>query len=77
MLWLLLSALFLLVVLAALCGRLGNWQALVALCRARRGSGTIAAGWWAWHSGLLSREASRVQWMDMHHQFGVLTVVCR
>ena len=24
--------------------------------------GAIAAGWWSWHPGLISRDASRVQW---------------
>jgi len=26
------------------------------------GHGPIAAGWWSWHPGLISRDASRVQW---------------
>ena len=26
------------------------------------GRGAIAAGWWSWHPGLISRDASRVQW---------------
>jgi hypothetical protein len=28
-----------------------------------RGRGAIAAGWWSWHPGLISRDASRVQWI--------------
>jgi hypothetical protein len=28
-----------------------------------RGRGVIAAGWWSWHPGLISRDASRVQWI--------------
>jgi hypothetical protein len=28
------------------------------------GRGLIAAGWWSWHPGLVSRDASRVQWVD-------------
>ena len=27
-----------------------------------RRCGAIAAGWWSWHPGLISRDASRVQW---------------
>jgi hypothetical protein len=41
------------------------------------GRGAIAAGWWSWHLSLISRDASRVQWIDMHHHLGVLTAVCR
>ena len=26
------------------------------------GRGAIAAGWWSWHPGLISRDASQVQW---------------
>ena len=26
------------------------------------GRGAIAAGWWSWHPGSISRDASRVQW---------------
>jgi len=29
------------------------------------GRGTIAAGWWSWHPGLISRDASRVQWIGV------------
>jgi hypothetical protein len=44
---------------------------------ARRGCGVIAAGWWSWHPSLISRDASRVQWIGTHHQLGVLTAICR
>jgi hypothetical protein len=27
------------------------------------GRGAIAARWWSWHLGLISRDASRVQWI--------------
>jgi hypothetical protein len=36
------------------------------------GRGAIATGWWPWHPRLISRDASRVQWIDMHHQVGGL-----
>ena len=29
-----------------------------------------AAGWWPWHTSLISRDVSRVQWIGMHHQLG-------
>ena len=41
------------------------------------GRGAISAWWWSWHPSLISRDASRVQWMDMRHQLGVLMVVSR
>src|SRR5271168_3507582 len=37
------------------------------------GRGAIAAGWWSWHPGLISRDASRVQWLHMLYQLGLLT----
>jgi hypothetical protein len=39
------------------------------------GRGAIATGWWPWHPRLISRDASRVQWIDMHHQVGGLAAV--
>jgi hypothetical protein len=41
------------------------------------GCGVIAAGSWSWHPSLISRDASRVQWIGTHHQLGVLTAICR
>jgi hypothetical protein len=33
------------------------------------GRGAIAAGWWSWHLGLISRDASRVQWVGRAVRF--------
>jgi hypothetical protein len=32
------------------------------------GRGVIAAGWWSWHQGLISRDASRVQWRSFKNR---------
>jgi hypothetical protein len=34
-----------------------------------RGSGAVAAGLWSWHLGLISRDASRVQWVGRAVRF--------
>ena len=63
----------------ALSAQLRRWPCAAPdrLRTARRGSRRIAAGWWPWHPNLISRDASRVQWIGMHHQLGVPTAVCR
>jgi hypothetical protein len=43
----------------------------------RRGSRRDRRGWWSWHPILISRDASRVLWISIHHQLGVPTAVCR
>jgi hypothetical protein len=35
----------------------------VSSTKAAPGRGPITAGWWSWHPGLVSRDASRVQWI--------------
>ena len=44
-------------------------------CESLGGVARDRRGWWSRHSSLVSRDASRVQWIGMH--LGVLTAICR